>query len=59
MVNDSKTRYKEECTEGNENLCVKGRKVNRSINLLLRYVNWKMCIIRERGVRIPFQSIHS
>ena len=22
-------------------------------------VNWKMCIIRERGVRIPFQSIHS
>ena len=36
MVNDSKTHYKEECTEGNENLCVKGRKVNRSINLLLR-----------------------
>ena len=24
MVNDSKTHYKEECTEGNENLCVKG-----------------------------------
>ena len=36
MVNDSKTHYKEECSEGNENLCVKGRKVYRSINLLLR-----------------------
>ena len=36
MVNDSKTRYKEECTEGNENLCVKARKFYGSINLLLR-----------------------
>ena len=36
MVNDSKTHYKEECKEGNENLCVKGRKIYRSINLLLR-----------------------
>ena len=36
MVNDSKKHYKEECTEGNENLYVKGRKVYRSINLLLR-----------------------